>query len=254
MKFIFLLILISRLVNAGELDPAKEFCSRTLDGHRDHINLIQNRMFFENHGGLFNGGVCWWHSRFQRAAEYLVVFKPDQKMLDEFEAETVIQKLVQLNQVVDIPGYQSLYDFSRDYEKQIQKALNDWEIRDGFIRQAWIRGLAGKTSVSAEKLKNIMDQTFDSVENHHWITFLKLQLKGITAHAWLVTNIEKNADGYTLTYIDSNRPHLILSYKYNFGDTSFKGYGGIFVPYLEFNKELGQISKAKYDYCLKLIH
>jgi hypothetical protein len=43
-----------------------------------HPSGINPNLFsFSNTGGILNGGVCWWHSRMQRAALYLTVYLPD---------------------------------------------------------------------------------------------------------------------------------------------------------------------------------
>ena len=56
-----------------------------------------NLMSFKNQGGLFNGGVCWWHSRFQRNIFYLSIFRPD--LNKPLKSETIDGFLVLLKDI-----------------------------------------------------------------------------------------------------------------------------------------------------------
>ena len=132
----------------------EEFCSDRKD-HNYFKELLEddnNRLSFSNRGGLLNGGVCWWHSRFQRNSIYLTMYNPDLPTPTEKEAKKIISNIRKGKKIVIIPGFDNFYDFSRKYYSLIQKELEKWQRRDGFIRQSWITGLSGDYEVSADEL------------------------------------------------------------------------------------------------------
>ncbi len=241
-----------------------EFCqeSRSKDYFMKLAQNRENRLNFSNSGGLFDGGVCWWHSRFQRAALYLSVFKPNKKKPTQEQAKKIIKKIARRNGVVEIPGYSNLNAFAQDWEKLIQKKLDNWQLTDGFLMQQWVVGLLGKTETEASKMKKKMDALYIEVHHRKNITYQKLQLKGIDAHAWLVVGMDKTHSGYRLHVIDSNYPKAVAHTDYEIGDTGIAdvivitprgqimtfNYGG-FVAYSERKNELKRLKKAVNVYC-----
>ncbi|MBI2606775.1 MAG: hypothetical protein HYW49_11920 [Deltaproteobacteria bacterium] len=231
-----------------------DICSRTPAEFQRMILDPDNRLAFQNDGGLLDGGVCWWHSRFQRAANYLAVFRPDRPKPTEDEAFRLALRLTQMNRVVEIPGYANLYEFSSDFEQVIQERLEFWQAWDGFVNQAWIRGLAGSTHMRAKKMAARMDRLYQEVEGSHRIVFQMLQLKGITSHSWLVAGMTRILNGYQLHVVDSNAPLVTRTFLYRYGDTtiyspSFKEY---FVPYRGFTRDLRKIFRTIREYCNKV--
>jgi hypothetical protein len=240
---------------AGPLPQSKaEFCSRfgTLPNDRASMQDLSaettNLMSFKNDGGLFNGGVCWWHSRFQRNILYLSIFRPDlARATTTQDIQNIIHQIRLGTSVVTIAGYANFAEFSADNQKLIQTELNDWQLYDGIVLGSWIDGLKGETKVKPEVLKNMMDVVYNYVEVEKKIAYQKLQIKGITSHAWLMVGLKKGSNGYEIGLIDSNNPRMTENYSYKYGDDSFsdKSYGN-FVPYLEFTREeLRLLSVAK---------
>ncbi|MCC6276838.1 MAG: hypothetical protein IT289_02855, partial [Oligoflexia bacterium] len=88
----------------------------------------ENQMAFENYGGAFDGGVCWWHSLFQRSSLYLSVYRPDQARPNLDTAKKIIHSIATNGRVVEIPGYRNFLEFSRDWEDQIQYKLQKWQL------------------------------------------------------------------------------------------------------------------------------
>lgn len=220
-----------------------QFCNDRRDN--EYVKTLtkdpDNLMAFRNFGGIGGGGVCWWHSRFQRNSLYLTIFKPHSNRPTEDEAYLLIKKLRAGREIVTIPGYENLRDFSLDFQVMIQEELEAWQRTDG-AKFAWVRGLRGKSVVSADKMKTLMDELYTDVEIRGNIAYQKLQIKGITAHAWLVVNMKKERNGYLLEVIDSNYPRVTMFYRYEEGDTRFNHeYYGEFTPYLEETKEMERI-------------
>ena len=209
-----------------------------------------NLMTFMNVGGLGGGGVCWWHSRFQRNALYLTIYKPGEDYPSVEEARNIIDKIRAGKEIITIPGFKNFSEFSAAYEQYIQLELEKWQKKDGIVKFNWVMGLKGKKSVSADKLKNMMDELYDYVEVKGNIAYQKLQMKGLTAHAWLVISVKKVSGGYDLEIIDSNTPYQTTMYSYRNGMKSFTHWMfGDFVPYTERSKELETVKNAMLKKC-----
>ncbi|MGZ3810045.1 MAG: hypothetical protein ACXVCE_18315, partial [Bacteriovorax sp.] len=146
--------------------------------------------------------------------------------------------------------YRILEEFSKENKDLIQKELNDWQLYDGVVLGSWVDGLKGNTKVDPDILKNMMKEVFDYVAIKKKIAYEKLQIKGVTAHAWLLVGIKEVPSGFDIGFIDSNSPRMSKMYSYKFGDSSFfvKGYGD-FVPYLEFKREEERLVDAGKDFC-----
>lgn len=216
-------------------------------------NLTRNLLSlfsFENQGGLGNGGVCWWHSRFQRNSLYLTVYRPGEERPSQAELEKIIAKIRTGNSVVVIPGYSDFSEFSYKNQKFIQKELENWQKLDGFAKFGWVSGISGSEVVSANELKKMMDELYQNVEVEGNIAYQKLQIKGITAHAWLVVNMKQVNGGYDLEVLDSNFPSSTGFYRYRSGQTNFEHpYYGKFTPYLERSDEMKAIKMAVMKQC-----
>lgn len=231
-----------------------EFCSRLQNktSIKEQSLSSDNLMAFKNDGGLFNGGVCWWHSRFQRNAMYLLKINPSAPKPSGPEAKELIKRLRNSNEVLTLNGFNSFNDFTKNYQSQIQSELNNWQLYDGIVLGGWIDGIKGDTKIPAHELQTKMEELFQYVEVQKKVAYQKLQIKGITSHAWLVTDIKKTESGYDLGYLDSNDPMRLNLYRYKMGDESFniKGYGN-FVPYLEFKREEDKLNQVANNFCNK---
>lgn len=246
-----LFILAIGLANSAFADSIQNsFCIRVQNnGQVQTISQLENRIAFNNAGGIFKSGVCWWHSRLQRAATYLTVFHPERKKpTTSKEANRILNRIKSLKEVVEIPGYQNFHEFTEAWKRTTQKFLNTWQIEDALLHQAWIRGLQGSPRENAEKLQAVMIRLQEEIRRNK-ITFLKLQLKGIAAHAWLVYSIEEIPQGMRLWIIDSNDRDAVF-YDYSWGDRSFKtDYYGSFMPYLEQTEDFKWINNSVSRYC-----
>jgi len=253
MKYLPLLLLLSSFsVSAFVPSQSKEeFCADRKDKSfvKSLAQFSANLMSFRNHGGIVNGGVCWWHSRFQRNALYLTYYNPHAPKPDRKTAIALIRDIRNQDGLTEIPGFNNFEEFSTAFENEIQDELERWQKFEG-LRFTWIRGLRGASSVSAEWLKELMDNLYEEVVTNNNIGFQKLQMKGLTAHAWLVVNMQKTADGYDLEVIDSNLPNATSYYQYRIGDKNLQyPYMGQFVPYLENVNEMKWINETIQEAC-----
>lgn len=209
----------------------------------------QNRLSFRNQGGIGGGGVCWWHSRFLRNATYLVDFKPELPKPNAKQLKKILKRIQKGKKVTIIPGFYNLKDFSATYQIEIQVLLDRWQLKDGLLKQKWITGLKGQAKVSPEKLQTMMNQLYEYVKLGN-IAYQKLQIPGITAHAWLVIDMVKLTSGYKLSVIDSNYIYDVKTYYFRNGYTNFiYPYLGDFVPYTEKKNELSKLQKVLRKHC-----
>lgn len=221
-----------------------QFCADRSDTNfaKDLTKNGSNLMAFRNHGGLANGGVCWWHSRFQRNSLYLTIYKPAEQRPTAEEAAVLVEKIRDGKEIVVIPGYRNFAEFSAYHEAQIQRELEKWQKGDGIIKFNWVIGLKGAAEVQPTEMKKMMDELYEYVEEQGNVAYQKLQIKGIVAHAWLVINMKKKSNGYDLEVLDSNFPNQTSIYRYTEGMTSFHHYAyGTFTPYLERTGEMDKL-------------
>jgi hypothetical protein len=254
MKSLFILLALTwTSAWAAPLPQSKnEFCARFNDpvSVKNFSYEPTNLMAFKNNGGLFNGGVCWWHSRFQRNILYLSQFRPDLPRPNVRELKALIKEIRNGQSIITIPGFANFTEFSAINQKAIQSELNSWQIYDGVVLGSWIDGLEGDSKIEPAKLKLSLDQLYDYVEVKQKVAYQKLQIKGITSHAWLIVGMKSMPAGFEVGYVDSNNPQMCQNYSYKNGDDSFyiKGYGN-FVPYLGFTREEERLTTVAKSYC-----
>jgi hypothetical protein len=230
-----------------------QFCAdrASIKSVKELTSNSDNLMAFANRGGIGNGGVCWWHSRMQRNALYLTIYKPAEQVPTVQQAKEIVEKLRAGKEIVTIPGFSNFADFSSAYRPTIQRELEKWQKGDGILKFNWVIGLSGSSSVDNIEMYGMMNELYDYVENEGNIAYQKLQIKGVVAHAWLVINMKKiGDDGYDLEVLDSNFPHQTTVYKYRMGMTHFNHYAyGEFVPYLERKGEMDRVTNVILKKC-----
>lgn len=242
--------LSAAIIPSNRNDYCQRFQTPEISTTQLFASNIDNLMSFRNQGGLFNAGVCWWHSRFQRNILYLSLFRPDLPKPSRHDALRIIRKIREGKNIILIPGFHNFSEFSNTYKKEIIKELAEWQLFDGIILSAWINGLKGNTKEPAPKMKKMMDELYQYVSINKKVAYQKLQIKGIVAHAWLVVGMKKNDNGYDLGVIDSNYPTMTMNYNYKLGQENFyyESYG-YFVPYLEFTREEKRLVSIGKSFC-----
>jgi hypothetical protein len=213
-----------------------------------------HHLAFGNQPGDLKTGLCWWHSRFTRNATYLALYRPDLPKPDAVAAKKIIARIRDGKRVVEVPGYANLMQFSADWEDAIVKRLSDWEKLESFLAAGWIKGLKGRSSVSAKELSTAMDALYKKVSARE-IVFQMLQMPGLAAHAWLVVGMVETPAGYDLTVVDSNTARIFATarpekWSYRRGMTDFEYHNGAnFVPYDFFADENVRLKKAVRQHC-----
>lgn len=244
-KFLLLFALIS-------LDSsAQSLCDRINKGVVSYLNSSESRISFKNSGGLFNGGVCWWHARLQRSSAYLAEFKPAAPSPTAAELKLILRQLKQMNKVVTISGFNNFSEFTATYQKEIQSVLEAWQREDGFFNHQWIRGISGNYELPAEKMKERMNILYDQFLKSPQPIWIMAQIKGVESHAFLVLDMLPTNTGFDLKVIDSNAPTRTKKFEYLDGHTFLQhpqdNYS--FVPYLGFQNDFELIKTSANKYC-----
>lgn len=248
MKFLIFLLLI---LSAPVFSQERNFCERN---RQDILSIMQEptaRIAFKNTGGLINGGVCWWHSRLQRSSFFLVRYAPANPRPNPKQLNEILLGLRNMDRVVTIPGHADFQSFTRTYQKQIQRMLNDWQVIDGLYHFQWLRGISGKPALPAPRMIDRMNAVYDAYKNSPAAMWIMAQMEGITSHSFLVVHMEKVNGGYDLDLIDSNHPMEVVKVSYQEGDQSLRTNKSStpFVPYVGFQEDFRRISKGLVGHC-----
>jgi len=227
---------------AAAQSASAPLCQQTWEDFQVKLGQRENRLTFTNIGGPMGIGVCWWHSRMQRNALYLLDFHPDQPRLTKDEAWEKITNLSDPNFVQSVNGFANLMDFSSAYSAEMKEYLGQWQMAESFLEFNWVNGLRGDSEADPEELKDIMDELFTQVKGNGEVVYQMLQVPGPVAHAWLVYDMTKTDDGYELSVVDSNflEPQ---KYSYRYGQTKFSGRIGSWVPHTQRRSDLKSIRK-----------
>lgn len=256
LTFLALFIFASSLSAMGleSTSVVDNFCldRRDISFVKDLTLDSKNLMPFNNRGGLGGGGVCWWHSRFQRNALYLTIYQPKLPKPKRAEVITLINQIRKAEKVITIAGYENFSEFAEENQNLIQSELERWQKSDSILHFSWLKGLSGKAVNSQEKMKEIMDAIYEEVEIQKNIAYTTVQIKGVAAHSWLVVRMNKTEDGYELEVLDSNLSDQTMFYNYQHGDTHlvYKGTPSFhFTPILGYTEEMKKINEIITNRC-----
>lgn len=209
---IYLFFIFTLNLHAGSEEEYHVYSKRALCSISNKNNFVQNKLLkdknshlaFINKPVISGRSICWWHSRFTRAAAYLAVFRPDlQQMPTTIEAKKIIAKIIKMDSIVEIPYFKNLSEFSAAYSYLIQKELAHWAVLD-VITFKHLEGIRGRSSIDSNTLKQMMDKLYYDVSIQGRTVFQLLKLPGLEIHSWLVVKMEPIHDGYKIYVIDSN--------------------------------------------------
>ena len=99
-------------------------------------------------------GRCWWHSRMQRNANYLLAFDPLGYQMKQKEIWNVIKGLSKVNKEQTVRGYQNVEEFSLAHADKMNETLGQWQTADSFFRVNWVNGISGSSELKPKELKN----------------------------------------------------------------------------------------------------
>lgn len=226
--------------SAPAAQNAKELCNQFRSKTQNFLlNDVQNNLSFHNRGGILNKGVCWWHSSLTRAAAYLAIYKPNAPKPNLAQAREIINRLAKMDQIVEIPGYGSLSSFSSSFESEIVSKLESMQW--GEVFGANMRGLDGEGANDSRAMRTQIERAYSDLTARREPVYVMLQTPGMKAHAWIIIDIKKNSDGYTLFVHDSNYSGVQV-WRYRYGMKEFIYVDNTpFIPYVN-SKEKGQLS------------
>ncbi|RYZ92499.1 MAG: hypothetical protein EOP06_04115 [Proteobacteria bacterium] len=218
-----------------------QFCHDQKDPSTARALLFDSDNFldFSSKGGIDLGkgpiGLCWWHSEFTRNAAMLAYFEPtdvDGHPISKptaIEAKLIAESIMAGKEVVRVPGYKNLREFSRDFEAILRRVIAKAQV-GSILKLRFFDGLTGSSTLPADKLREIMLGIQKKLEVEPGILYSMLQSPGLAAHSLLFIGSESFSDGIDFFVVDSllKSPRR-LSYK--FGDERF----GAGVPYLKHN-------------------
>lgn len=246
--FVFLCLTASLTAQA---EPARqEYCARTAEDFLRLAHHTPQMLPFANDGGMLGKGVCWWHSRFQRAVTYLAVFDHKAPRPTRDEAKHIIHAFRKRREVVIIPGYSRFAEFASDHQDLIQNELERWQLFDGTIGFSWTRGIVGQTSLSSRRLKTRMDEIFEEFSEKKRVLFLKFQYAGPLSHGLLLLDMQPTPrGGYQLQLIDSNFAQTVREVEYLDGQTAITNDELRGIPYISYSLDLRRIDRAFERFC-----
>ena len=226
-------------------------CNLGRESAQAKLMRISSRISFENDGGLFGKGVCWWHNRLQRSSALLAECRPEEPRPVGPVLTNILHRLRTMDRVVIIPGYQDFLSFTQDHQAQVQDLLDDWQKIDGFLNFEWLRGISGHSRLDPAALKKQMDKVFTSFRSSPYPIWIMAQIKGITSHSFLVLGMEETVYGYELDLLDSNEPLDTIKVAYSEGEERLYHPIGkyTFVPYVGFQNDFKVIGKSLGAYC-----
>lgn len=224
----------------------RELC-KILDqpyGVNQFLGNETNRMAFTNQPGTFGTGTCWWHSSLTRSAATLAIYQPTKEKPSNRQAEIILDTLISMKAVVEIPGFENWQKFSDYYSDLIESKLSAWQRREA-VSFGWTRGLKGTGANSPEDMRANLDRADLEFRLYQKPVYMMLQFKGPMAHSWLVLDIKKTTTGYTLFVLDSNL-QTVDRWDYQWGQPHFNyiGTGETFIPYIQ-PKERQDLFKLK---------
>ena len=98
--------------------PQEAFCQRV---EKQELNQWlyknENRLAFSNSGGRLGIGLCWWHARFQRRLNHLLVFTGNENtptscpLWNHHQIDELFSRVLDYK-MTEIPCYKNLFDFS----------------------------------------------------------------------------------------------------------------------------------------------
>ncbi len=198
------------------------FCQRTQNWaqFQTYAHDPANLFAFGNPPGPWKTGLCWWHTRFQRLALYLTIYRPElPRPTHPAQVWRLLDTVAFARGVVEIPGYENFSEFSEAWEETITQYLSQWQSFEGLTRATWFRhGALLDRSETPEGLKRRMDALYETVGVQKKLAFTMLQIPGISTHAWLVVGMKRTSQGYELSYVDSAFSQSVGTYEYREGD------------------------------------
>lgn len=223
---------------------AAELCSSSWLDFQNKLKASENRLAFRNDEGPLGIGLCWWHSRMQRNANFLLDFRPSLPKLTGLDLWMVIRGLAGTGHVMAVTGYANLEEFSKAHASELKETLAQWQLADTFLGFNWVNGLQGDPQISPGELEEKMERLYERVKIENQVVYQMLNFPGISSHALLVVDMFREANGDIIfAAVDSNFATLqYFTYRRGAGRIESR-YGG-FVPYVQRSSDLADFQRV----------
>ncbi len=254
-----------REASPGEPPPLKSVCGRS---HQYALELLSApfgdlyspmitsyfAMGIGNASGSWNTGLCWWHSRFQRAAVYLVDFAPDLPRPTPAEAKLLFRQITNF-MPISVPGFATLPAFTSSYPQELEDVLSEWQRRTtfgdpGHVFGTWLTKTLTSDTETERMRRRSLGRLLDTLDAFPHPVFLMLPNRtGI--HSVLVLGYTATGSGksqsITLTTLDSNRPSEVVQWPI-FVQGEFN-LGSIVQFHVQFGDDLVEIERGLRTRC-----
>lgn len=127
-----------------------EFCNIVKQKKSLYLYYNNNNVIALNSDGAFHVGFCWWASLLTQRAIQLSYVNPAAPKPAAREIPTILAKLKKAQEVLEIPGYQSLSEFYEQNADQIKSFLAAWQFED--ITQVYHKNLKYDLHPTAQQL------------------------------------------------------------------------------------------------------
>jgi hypothetical protein len=133
---------VGALILASSSAFAVGLCQTRWSDFQTKLNDSSNRLAFTNQPGPMNIGMCWWHSRMQRNANYLLDFQSRAAQPTTDQAWQIIKNLSHTDAVQAVGGYPDLSTFYATLSAEMNESIGQWQMSDSFLKFGWANGLA----------------------------------------------------------------------------------------------------------------
>lgn len=184
------------LADFNEAQEAHPYWYRSFfSSERENLrsNVLKNNIYGNNPPGFANTGMCWFWSRLERASMYLMRANPNKPKPTAAERRLIIQKLIMMDSVIEVPGYNTVHEFFEDDAKTERALLNEvdlWAVRT-FFRMFVRVGDRGEEATPSEK-RNRLLYLHNRIQNKKEMVFVRFNLDpekaplGIISHSYLI--------------------------------------------------------------------
>lgn len=191
-------------------NPATEhFChlDQTV-GAQLRITKPEWRLAVSNEGGTLGIGNCWWHSVLQRNAFYRVVMRPD--LPRSKDPRALLRRLgSQDGGIVEIPGYENFYQFTRDNYEETLRVIDDMHVWMNGIAEAFRLPPIGAPN-SKSHARSVVAQVKKLIDQGALALVSSSDNSGMFYHAFILskyeTITERGQQTTVLAGIESNSP------------------------------------------------
>lgn len=163
---------------------------------------IEASLYGNNPPGFVNTGMCWFWSRLERAAVYLMRPMPNLPKPSPAERRQIIEKLISMDTVIEVPGYQTVREFFKEdatTDKSLLSAVDLWAVATA-PRMLVRVGDRGAPQPKAKR-RTRLQYLYERVQYKKEIIFLRFNVNpkvpmGFASHSSLIMDAKPMFEDY----------------------------------------------------------